>query len=148
LPVADRQALRLERLPPTPGGGQRRLVTAVEQYDAPLVRRKIARLGAADKEEGVRPVRVLLPGCQQDGLMVGERLFGRSVGQETVVPVAPQPAVEMLDPFRFRRADQRPPAALERLVEQETPVDEAALRAGFKPQPLAAWFTDSVLRRE
>jgi protein tyrosine/serine phosphatase len=26
--------------------------------------------------------------------------------------------------------------------------DEAALRASFKPQPIAAWFTDSVLRRE
>jgi len=26
--------------------------------------------------------------------------------------------------------------------------DEVALRAGFKPQPVAAWFTDSVLRRE
>jgi protein tyrosine/serine phosphatase len=26
--------------------------------------------------------------------------------------------------------------------------DEAALRARFKPQPLASWFTDKVLRRE
>jgi hypothetical protein len=29
-----------------------------------------------------------------------------------------------------------------------TEYDEAALRVGFKPQPIAAWFTDSVLRRE
>jgi len=29
-----------------------------------------------------------------------------------------------------------------------TEYDEAALRASFKPRPIAAWFTDSVLRRE
>ncbi|WP_424812097.1 tyrosine-protein phosphatase [Roseococcus sp. YIM B11640] len=29
-----------------------------------------------------------------------------------------------------------------------TEYDENALRAGFRPQPVAAWFTDKVLRRE
>lgn len=29
-----------------------------------------------------------------------------------------------------------------------TEYDEAALRSGFKPQAMAAWFTDTVLRRE
>src|SRR5471032_1105116 len=38
--------------------------------------------------------------------------------QETVVAIAPEPAVEVLEPLRRRRAHQRPPAARQRLLQQ------------------------------
>ena len=53
----------------------------------------------------------------------------------------------ILDTFfqRYAQAEARGVGFETWLAEE---YDEVALRAGFKPQPVAAWFTHSVLRRE
>ncbi len=77
-----------------------------------------AWFGVVEQEHGVGRVGIVRAGGQQHRLALGVRLARQAMRQEGVVAVAPEPAVQVFDPGRIRRAHQGPPAAGEGLAQE------------------------------
>lgn len=118
LPVRQRRAAALERAPLPAGQLELAVVLAVEQDQAAGVAVERAGLGPVDQEQGLGAVRVVAAGGEEHRLArsVGFRL--QSVRQEALVAIAPQPAVQMLQPVRRGGAHDGPPAALQGLLQK------------------------------
>ena len=118
LPVGQGRPLPLERSPLLARQLELIVVLAVEQHQRAGVAAEVPRLGSVDQEQGLGAVGVVVGRGQQHRLARGHRFAVQPVRQEALVAVAPQPAVQMLQPVGRARADDRPPAALQGLLQK------------------------------
>ena len=128
LPIADRIASRLRRLPLDACEGNRLGVAAVEHIGDAGIWRGVGEFRAIDQEAHLRGVGIVVARGEIDGMRGSVTIAGAAVRQEAFLVIGPEPRVQRFDSLLARRLHHGAPTALQRQLEQRGKLCEQRLK--------------------